>query len=166
MTYPSIESLHSALYAGETTCAKLVEASLVRAEEKSDLNIFIELFPETARAQALAVDQKIQSQTAGPLAGVIMALKDNLCFKGHGVSASSNMLRDFESQFTATVVQKLIDADAIILGRTGCDEFAMGSSNQTSAYGPVKNPLDPSLTPEALREALHQPSLQAFAMLL
>lgn len=147
MTYPSIESLHSALYAGETTCAKLVEASLVRAEEKSDLNIFIELFPETARAQALAVDQKIQSQTAGPLAGVIMALKDNLCFKGHGVSASSNMLRDFESQFTATVVQKLIDADAIILGRTGCDEFAMGSSNETSAYGPVKNPLDPSLTP-------------------
>lgn len=147
MTYPSIKSLHSALYAGETTCAGLVEAALQRAEEKSDLNIFIELFPETALAQALAVDQKIQSQTAGPLAGVIMALKDNLCFKGHGVSASSTMLRDFESQFTATVVQKLIDADAIIFGRTGCDEFAMGSSNETSAYGAVKNPLDPSLTP-------------------
>jgi len=111
----------------------LVEAALQRAAEKADLNIFIELFPETARAQALSVDAKLAAGTAGPLAGVIMALKDNLCFKGHGVSASSNMLRGVESQFTATVVQKLVDADAIILGRTGCDEFAMGSSNETSA---------------------------------
>lgn len=147
MIYPSIDSLHSALRAGQTSCAELVEAALQRAAEKADLNIFIELFPETARAQALSVDAKLAAGTAGPLAGVIMALKDNLCFKGHGVSASSNMLRGFESQFTATVVQKLVDADAIILGRTGCDEFAMGSSNETSAYGPVKNPLDPSLTP-------------------
>ena len=147
MIYPSIESLHSALHAGQTSCAELVKEALQRAEEKADLNIFIELFPETARAQALAVDAKLAAGTAGPLAGVTIALKDNLCFKGHGVSAGSNMLRGFESQFTATVVQRLIDADAIILGRTGCDEFAMGSSNETSAYGPVKNPVDPSLTP-------------------
>ncbi len=129
MIYPSIESLHSALHAGQTSCAELVKEALQRAEEKADLNIFIELFPETARAQARAVDAKLAAGTAGPLAGVTFALKDNLCFKGHGVSAGSNMLRGFESQFTATVVQRLIDADAIILGRTGCDEFAMGSSN-------------------------------------
>jgi len=135
------------LHAGQTSCAELVKEALQRAEEKADLNIFIELFPETARAQARAVDAKLAAGTAGPLAGVTIALKDNLCFKGHGVSAGSNMLRGFESQFTATVVQRLIDADAIILRRTGCDEFAMGSSNETSAYGPVKIPVDPSLTP-------------------
>ena len=147
MTYPSIASLHSALHAGETTCIQLVEAALQRAQEKSDLNIFVELFPESARAKAAEVDAKLQTGQAGPLAGVIMALKDNLCYTGHGVSASSNMLRGFEAQFSATVVEKLLAADAIVLGRTGCDEFAMGSSNETSAYGPVKNPLNPALTP-------------------
>lgn len=147
MTFPNIEKLHAALYAGEITCTHLVEGALQRAKEKSELNIFIELFPESARAKASEVDQKIQSGIAGPLAGVIMALKDNLCYTGHGVSASSEMLRNFEAQFSGTAVEKLMAADAIILGRTGCDEFAMGSSNETSAYGPVKNPINPECTP-------------------
>ena len=147
MTFPSIEKLHAALNAGEISCTQLVEEALQRAEEKSELNIFVELFPESARTKATEVDAKLQAGKAGPLAGVIMALKDNLCYAGHKVSASSNMLRGFEAQFSATVVEKLLAADAIILGRTGCDEFAMGSSNETSAYGPVKNPVNPALTP-------------------
>ncbi|MEK9830727.1 MAG: amidase family protein, partial [Schleiferiaceae bacterium] len=80
MTYPSIASLHSALHAGETTCIRLVEEALQRAQEKFDLNIFVELFPESARAKAAEVDAKLQAGQAGPLAGVIMALKDNLCY--------------------------------------------------------------------------------------
>ena len=147
MTYASIELLHRALRSGETTCATLVEAALERAAEKAELNIFIELFPDSARAQAFPVDAKLKNGSAGPLAGVIMAIKDNLCYQDHVVSAGSNMLRGFTSQFSATVVKKLLAADAIILGRTGCDEFAMGSSSETSAYGPVKNPVNPALTP-------------------
>jgi len=147
VTFPSIEKLHAALNAGEISCTQLVEEALQRAEEKSELNIFVELFPESARTKATEVDAKLQAGKAGPLAGVVMALKDNLCYAGHKVSASSNMLRGFEAQFSATVVEKLLAADAIILGRTGCDEFAMGSSNETSAYGPVKNPVNPALTP-------------------
>ena len=92
--------------------------------------------------KAALVDEKIKSKTAGKLAGMVIALKDNLCYKGHKVSASSKILDGFESLYNATVVERLLAEDAIIIGRTNCDEFAMGSSNENSAFGNVLNPLD------------------------
>jgi aspartyl-tRNA(Asn)/glutamyl-tRNA(Gln) amidotransferase subunit A len=86
------------------------------------------------------VDEKIKAKTAGKLAGMVIALKDNLCYKGHQVSASSKILEGFESLYNATVVERLLAEDAIIIGRCNSDEFAMGSSNENSAYGNALNP--------------------------
>ncbi len=124
-----------------------VEGSLAKASEHGDLNAFLELFKDSATAQASAVDARIKAGTAGPLAGMVLSIKDNICYKGHRVGASSKILEGFKSLYSATVVDRLLAADAVIIGRTNCDEFAMGSSNENSAYGPVKNPLDPAKVP-------------------
>ncbi len=121
--------------------------ALASAEANKDLNAFLELFPESALHQAARVDERIANGSAGPLAGVVLSIKDNLCYKDHKVSASSRMLEGFTSLYTATALERLLAADAVIVGRTNCDEFAMGSSNENSAYGPVKNPLDHSKVP-------------------
>jgi aspartyl-tRNA(Asn)/glutamyl-tRNA(Gln) amidotransferase subunit A len=118
----------------------LVSYYLDRIENHKDLNIYLEVFSEEAQTQAQKVDLKLQQGTAGRLAGMVIALKDNICYKGHRVSASSKILEGFESLYSATVVERLLAEDAIIIGRLNCDEFAMGSSNENSAYGPVKNP--------------------------
>jgi aspartyl-tRNA(Asn)/glutamyl-tRNA(Gln) amidotransferase subunit A len=138
---------YRAVSAGKTTCAALVEEALTRAGQAADLNMFIELFSESARAQAAAVDARLAAGDSLPLAGMVVALKDNFCYRGHRVSAGSKMLETFESLFSATAVERLEAAGAVFLGRTNCDEFAMGSSNETSYYGPVRNPLDPSKVP-------------------
>ena len=113
------------------------EAALASAVSKKDLNAFLELFPTSAIAQAEAVDSKRAAGKAGPLAGMVISIKDNLCYKDHMVSASSKMLQGFTSLYTATAVERLLAADAVIIGRTNCDEFAMGSSNENSAFGNV-----------------------------
>ncbi len=125
----------------------IVQDYLAEIERKKELNAFLEVFTDSALEQARQVDEKIKSGSAGKLAGMVIGLKDNLCYKGHKVSASSKILEGFESLFTGTAVQRLIDEDAVIIGRLNCDEFAMGSSNETSAFGPVKNPLDVSKVP-------------------
>ncbi len=135
------------LKAGKTTMMEVVNAFLERIEAKSDLNIFLEVFSKDARERATVIDQKMKHGTAGKLAGLVISIKDNMCFNGHAVSAASKILENFESLFTATAVQRLLDEDAIIIGRTNCDEFAMGSSNENSAFGPVKNPLRETLSP-------------------
>lgn len=126
---------------------RLVEAALAEAVRRKDLNAFLELFPESALAKADAVDARRNAGNAGPLAGMLVSIKDNICYKGHRVSASSRILEGFTSLYSATAVERLLDADAVIIGRTNCDEFAMGSSNENSAYGPVKNPADPTKVP-------------------
>ena len=123
------------------------EEALATAEAHKDLNAFLELFPESAVEQAVRVDARLKAGEAGPLAGLVLSIKDNICYKGHHVSASSRMLEGFTSLYSATVVERLLAADAVILGRTNCDEFAMGSSNENSAYGKVLNPLDRSRVP-------------------
>ena len=138
---------YRAVSAGKTTCAALVEEALLRAKNAAHLNLFIELFDESVRAQAQDVDRRLAAGETLPLAGMVVALKDNLCYRGHGVSAGSKMLESFESLFSATAVERLEAAGALFLGRTNCDEFAMGSSNETSHYGPVRNPLDPTKVP-------------------
>lgn len=143
----SIREAQAALADGSTTVVRLTQEALALARQHAALNIFLELFEESALAQAARVDAKRETGPAGALAGAICSIKDNLCYKGHRVSASSKMLEGYTSVYSATVVEKLLDADAVIIGRTNCDEFAMGSSNENSAFGPVGNPLDPSKVP-------------------
>jgi aspartyl-tRNA(Asn)/glutamyl-tRNA(Gln) amidotransferase subunit A len=148
MEFPrTLGEARALLLDGRTTVAAITDLALERAAASGHLNIYLELFPDSARAQAAAVDLKVKAGKAGPLAGCIISLKDNLCYKDHKVSASSRILEGYTSIYSATVVERLLAADAVIIGRTNCDEFAMGSSNENSAYGKVANPLDPSKVP-------------------
>lgn len=144
--YSTLAEVKNTIASG-VSVLELVEKAIAKIKEHSDLNAFIEVFEVSAIEKAKEVDAKINAGTAGRLAGAIIGIKDNLCYKGHSVTASSKILEGFESLFTGTAVQRLIDEDAIIIGRLGCDEFAMGSSNETSVYGPIKNPLDKNLVP-------------------
>ena len=146
-SFLNIQKLKADLKSGLTTCKDLTEQAIKQISENHRLNAFLEVFESSALAQALIVDEKIKSGTEGKLAGVIVGLKDNICYKGHKVSASSKILEGFESLYSATVVERLIAEDAIIIGRLNCDEFAMGSSNENSAYGNVLNPLNNSCVP-------------------
>lgn len=147
MKYTSHSSVLEELDKGLTTCVDVVNYFLSRIEEKKHLNAFIEVYKTSALAKAREVDEKIKAKTAGRLAGMVIGLKDNICYKDHKVSASSHILEGFESLFSATVVERLLQEDAIIIGRLNCDEFAMGSSNETSYYGKVLNPLDETRVP-------------------
>lgn len=138
--FSSLSEIQASLSEGSVSCKSLVSYYLDRIENHKDLNIYLEVFSEEAQTQAQKVDLKLQQGTAGRLAGMVIALKDNICYKGHRVSASSKILEGFESLYSATVVERLLAEDAIIIGRLNCDEFAMGSSNENSAYGAVKNP--------------------------
>jgi aspartyl-tRNA(Asn)/glutamyl-tRNA(Gln) amidotransferase subunit A len=147
-SFVNLVSVREDLLSKKISASDLVELYLKRAEEEDKYNAFLEVFSESARATAASLDQKIASGEAiGELAGAIIGIKDNLCYKGHFVGASSKILDGFKSLYTATAVQHLIDQDAIIIGRLNCDEFAMGSSNENSAYGAVKNPIDTALVP-------------------
>lgn len=116
-TFTTIRQLQSDLAAGKTSCQQLVAESIKAIEEKKQLNAFLEVFNDSAIAQAKLADEKIASKTAGRLAGVIIGLKDNICYKGHKVSASSKILEGFESLYSSTVVERLLAEDAIIIGR-------------------------------------------------
>ena len=115
--------------------------------EHSSTNSFIEIFKESALKKASEVNDKIKNKNQGALAGMIIGIKDNICYKDHEVTASSRMLNGFNSVFSATAVRRLLEEDAIIIGRLNCDEFAMGSSNENSFYGPVKHHLDETRVP-------------------
>ena len=138
--FSSLSEIKASLAEGSVSCKSLVSYYLDRIDNHKDLNIYLEVFSEEAQTQAQKVDIKLQQGTAGRLAGMVIALKDNICYEGHRVSASSKILEGFESLYSATVVERLLAEDAIIIGRLNCDEFAMGSSNENSAFGPVKNP--------------------------
>ena len=120
---------------------------IARIEEKKQLNAFLEVFNESAIEKAQQVDVKIASGTAGRLAGLVIGIKDNICYEGHKVSAASKILDGFESLYSATAVERLLAEDAIIIGRLNCDEFAMGSSNENSSKGNVLNPIQEDKVP-------------------
>jgi len=136
--------VQNALNNGTTNVVEITKTYLQNIAENQHLNAFIEAYSDEALEQARLVDEKLANCSAGKLAGMVVGIKDNLCYKNHKVSASSKILDGFESLFTATSVQRLIDEDAIIIGRLNCDEFAMGSANENTIYGTVKNPLDNS----------------------
>ena len=145
--FNKLSEVQDALAAGKFTCAEMVEDHLQRIEKHSDLNAFVEVYAHDARSRATVIDLKIERGNAGRLAGMIIGIKDNICIRGHKVSAGSHILEDFESLYDATVVERLLAEDAIIIGRLNMDEFAMGSSNEFSYYGPVKNPKQKSAVP-------------------
>ncbi len=140
--YHCINTIQPALYQGELTCQKLVAHYLSAIERGINHNAFIEIFKKEAVERAKTIDKKIENRTANHLAGMVVALKDNICYKGHIASAGSRMLQNHKAVYHATAVHRLLNADAIFLGRLNCDEFAMGSSNETSYYGAVLNPHD------------------------
>ena len=146
-SYRSFSTVQAGLETGSITCRQLVAQYLTRIDEYRHLNVFTEVYAEEARQQADVVDQKLAAGTAGRLAGMVIGIKDVLSYSGHGVRAGSKILGNFTAQFTATAVQRLLDEDVIIIGRQNCDEFAMGSSNENSAFGPVLNAADTSRVP-------------------
>ena len=135
------------LDAGQTTCAAIVDESLQRIEAGRHLNAFLAVLDERARARAVDVDERLAAGRAGRLAGMTLAIKDNIAMKGEQLTCGSKILTGFRSLYTATAVERLEAADAIVVGRTNMDEFAMGSSNENSFFGPVLNPLDNTRVP-------------------
>jgi aspartyl-tRNA(Asn)/glutamyl-tRNA(Gln) amidotransferase subunit A len=149
MSLPSSAiEIREAIGRGDVTAVDVCRAALDRSEAAAPLNAFNLLTPERALARAAVVDEaRAAGRPLGALAGIPVALKDNICVRGVRTTASSRILDNFVPPFDATVVQRLEAAGAVIIGKTNCDEFAMGSSNENSAYGPVHNPWETSRTP-------------------
>jgi len=146
--FTSIKDYHAALVAEHTTCTQAVKYYLDQMAAQENLNAYLEIFSDEALSLAAHLDaQRNQGKSLGKLHGVVIGIKDVLSYKGHKLSASSKILENYTAVYTATAIQKLLDEGAIIIGRQNCDEFAMGSSNENSAHGPVKNAIDHSKVP-------------------
>jgi aspartyl-tRNA(Asn)/glutamyl-tRNA(Gln) amidotransferase subunit A len=145
--YSSLKEIQTLVSQKQLTLPDLLAYYFKQIENNEHLNAFNEVFFYSAEVQAKAVQQKIEQGTAGKLAGMVIGIKDNICYKDHIVSASSKMLDGFISPYSSTVVERLLKEDAIIIGRLNCDEFAMGGSNETSYFGAVKNAANPDLVP-------------------
>ncbi len=147
-SFSSIQEYKAQLRAGDVSCLEAVQFYLDRIESRKHLNAFVNIYAEEALEKAKSLDKKRkESGKIGKLHGLIVGLKDVICYKDHPISASSKILKNYISPYNATVVQKLLDEDAIIIGHLNCDEFAMGSTNENSAYGKVLNPVDESRVP-------------------
>lgn len=140
-------ALRSQLDKGAVSVTEIVKYYLQNIEKGKHLNAFLSVFNEDSLARAAEVDSKIKKGKAGRLAGMVIAVKDVLSLKDKTMTCASKILQNFIALYTCTVVQRLLDEDAIIIGKTNCDEFAMGSSNENSAYGTVKNPHDETRVP-------------------
>jgi len=140
--YNSLTEIQALVGQKKLRLPELLDYYFQQIEQHQHLNAFNEVFFYSAGNQARLVQEKIDKGTAGKLAGMVIGLKDNICYKDHQVTASSKMLEGFVSPYSATVTERLIAEDAIIIGRLNCDEFAMGGSNETSYYGAVKNAAD------------------------
>lgn len=145
--YNDYAALRTDLDSGKVTCAEIVNYYIGNIIKGKHLNAFLSVFEDEARAKAAEVDAKLKSGKAGRLAGMVIAAKDVLSIKGKRLTCSSKILENFEALYTATAIERLENEDAIIIGKTNCDEFAMGSSNENSAYGAVLNPFDNSRVP-------------------
>lgn len=146
--YISIEDFHARLDAGLTSCEVTVQSYLQRIAQTSHLNAFVDVFADEALERAITLDKERKTNgRTGKLHGVVIALKDVISYKGHRLTASSQILKNFKAIYSATAVNKLIEEGAIIIGNCNCDEFAMGSTNEHSAYGKVLNAMDETRVP-------------------
>jgi len=142
----SLTDIQERLIKKEISLVQICQEYIKRIKSSTS-NAFIEVFEEEALSKAEEIQKKVIDNNFGLLTGIFVGLKDNICYKDHKLTASSKMLEGFKSLFSATAVEKILNEDAIILGRLNCDEFAMGSSNENSIYGPVKNPNDEKKVP-------------------
>lgn len=140
--YNQLSHIQQDIQSNKITLRGLVSHYLERIQSHKNLNAFLEVFADEALVRADEIQAKINAGTSGKLAGMVIGLKDNICYLGHKVSASSKILENYTAVYSATVVERLLAEDAIIIGRLNCDEFAMGASNENSAYGPVLNAAD------------------------
>ena len=156
MTMSSAAELASALQKGETTSVECTTAFLDRIDSTNPtINAFLSVDRDGALAKAEAVDAaRSKGKPLGPLAGLPVAVKDVLCTVDQRTTCASRMLKTYEPPYDADVVRRLREADAVILGKTNMDEFAMGGSNENSAYGLVRNPWDTDRAPVDLAEVL------------
>ena len=143
----TVAELSSALRAKKVSSLELTQVFLDRIARYKHLNAFITVDAERALKEARAADQRVQQGRAGPLTGIPIAQKDIFCTDGLPTTCGSKMLANFVSPYDATIIRKFKDAGAVLLGKTNMDEFAMGSSNETSYFGPVKNPWDVKAVP-------------------
>lgn len=139
----------SKILSGKLSVSAVVSNYIDQCRKIKNLHAYIEVFEEEAleRAQLLDDELKDPNHTPGRLFGMVISIKDNLNYKGHSITAGSSILKGYKSIYNATAIQRLLDEDAIIIGRTNCDEFAMGSGTDTSCYGPTRNGDDPALVP-------------------
>jgi aspartyl-tRNA(Asn)/glutamyl-tRNA(Gln) amidotransferase subunit A len=151
MTKPfaTVVDIAADIASGKTSAVEVLEQHLARiTEREGDIHAFNLVTTEQARATAQQVDADIKAgKPVGPLAGVPVALKDNMCTRGIETTCSSKILEGWKPPYDATVVTRLQQAGAVMVGKTNLDEFAMGSSTENSAFGPTKNPLDTSRVP-------------------
>ncbi len=146
--FTSVEQYHARLQDGEVTCVQAVRHYLDRIEASLHLNAFIEVYAEEALEKAAQLDAAGKNgEPFGKLHGVVIGLKDVICYRDHRVSAASKILSGFTSIYSATAVERLLAEGAIIIGNLNCDEFAMGSSNENSAWGKVLNAIDETRVP-------------------
>jgi aspartyl-tRNA(Asn)/glutamyl-tRNA(Gln) amidotransferase subunit A len=146
--FTSIKEYQSSLSKGEISCTQVVQYYLDQITTHQSLNAFLEIFPDEALSRAAFLDQERASgKVLGKLHGVVIGIKDVLCYEGHKVSAASKILENYTAIYSATAIEKIIAEGAIIIGRQNCDEFAMGSSNENSAYGVVHNAANKDLVP-------------------
>jgi aspartyl-tRNA(Asn)/glutamyl-tRNA(Gln) amidotransferase subunit A len=144
----SIPNYHLQLTQNKISCEDVVQHYLTQIKKQQHLNAFVEVYETEALQQAKALDEKRKKGEAiGKLHGVVIAVKDVICYKDHKVTAASKILQGFTSLYSATAVQRLLNEDAIIIGNCNCDEFAMGSSNENSVYGATLNAADNTKVP-------------------
>lgn len=145
--FSSIQALREALRAGQLTATELARSALEAIEAHKDLNAFVHVDPELTLEQARNADTALKAGNAPSLAGVPIGHKDVIVTRGWRTTACSRMLSSYVSPFDATLVSRLAGAGAVSLGKLNCDEFAMGSRNETSVFGPVRNPWDHNAVP-------------------
>ncbi len=146
--YTSIDQYHLALTQGKTSCVEAVRHYLTQIQKSKQLNAFVQVFADEAIQKASALDERRNSgNTIGKLHGVVIAIKDVICYKDHPLTAASGILKNFTSLYSATAIEKLLQQEAIIIGVCNCDEFAMGSANENSVYGNVLNAMDETRVP-------------------
>jgi len=145
----SFEEIKEALHSGELTLPQLVENYLGQIEKNKHLNMYVEVWAEEslARAKELQAAFDLDKTSVGSLFGMVVSIKDVICYKDHTVTAGSKILSGFKSLYSSTAVDRLLVEDAILIGSTNCDEFAMGSTNETSYYGVVRNAVNTDLVP-------------------
>jgi aspartyl-tRNA(Asn)/glutamyl-tRNA(Gln) amidotransferase subunit A len=146
-SYSSIADKINKVKSGELSLTENVKEYLAKIDEHKNVNVYNSIFKDEALKEAEEIESEIKAGKHGKLAGSVIAIKDVLSIINKPTTCSSKILKDFKALYTATAVQKLVDEDAIIIGKTNCDEFAMGSSNENSAFGNVLNPADNSRVP-------------------